>query len=144
MCLGVSGEISTRHPLIIGLRNILKMTSYYDISSLSIPLLLLPEQYTERVDQHMTWLSKRGEVVMKCVKGFLIENSRNNNKTRHDRESIGSGGMRNVEFLLPINPAIYTVDGSSPSEVTETGIHHEVEMTFQQFRSLLVHLFRTS
>lgn len=155
--LAMKGEISTRHPLVIGLRNILKMASYYDISSLSIPLLLLPDRFIEQYQdhqQHMTWLSKRGEVVMKCVKGFLIENSRNNKTRQNDdrsSESIGSGGMRNVEFLLPIQSSIYTVGLSSPSvsstttpTPSESGIPHEVEMTFQHFRTLLVNLFRTS
>lgn len=196
-------DLSNRHALIIGLRNILKMTTQFDISSLSIPLLLLPDRFIEQPDHYMTmdhhqsWLQKRGEVVMKCIKGFLIENSRSGKRVQNEgldrAESMGGGGMRNVEFLLPSRPDVYTMgvttlpkDSSSsaatatatPSSSTANGTtsppiatttssdllnhssttvsndasasgnsttpHHEVEVAFQQFRTLLVNLFRTS
>lgn len=196
----VYDTISNRHPLILGLRHILKMTAQFDISSLSIPLLLLPDRFSlldKRPQQDMNWLQKRGEVVMKCIKGFLIENSRSGkNEGGLDRaeSSIGSGGMRNIEFLLPSQPDIYlSVNGpvatastgslasmnnnnnsnsngagnnttTTASNVntptlssTPDGLHlisthtasgsgapQEVEIAFQQFRSLLVNLFRTS
>ncbi|EPB91034.1 hypothetical protein HMPREF1544_02103 [Mucor circinelloides 1006PhL] len=190
-------DLSNRHPLIIGLRNILKMTTQFDISSLSIPLLLLPDRFIEQPDHYMTmdhhqsWLQKRGEVVMKCIKGFLIENSRSGKRVQNEgldrAESMGGGGMRNVEFLLPSRPDVYTMgvtalprdsatatalssasNGSTPPPITATTStdllsgsssgavndgsmsnnggtpHHEVEVAFQQFRTLLVNLFRTS
>ncbi|KAI9361978.1 hypothetical protein BD770DRAFT_360710 [Pilaira anomala] len=137
-------DLSNRHPVILGLRNILKMTTQYDISSLSIPLLLLPDRFTEQ--KEFNWLQKRGEVVMKCIKGYLIENSRSGKRVQNeglDRgESMGGGGMRNIEFLLPKKPELYT-----PIPTTEpiTGVvAPEVEIAFQQFRSLLTVLFRTS
>lgn len=173
----------------MGLRHILKMTAQFDISSLSIPLLLLPDRFSlldKRPQQDINWLQKRGEVVMKCIKGFLIENSRSGkNEGGLDRaeSSIGSGGMRNIEFLLPSQPDVYvsvspvatastgsipgnnnnvthgatsnpntptlssTPDGlliSSPAATSNSGAPQEVEIAFQQFRSLLVNLFRTS
>ncbi|KAF1804441.1 hypothetical protein FB192DRAFT_1339166 [Mucor lusitanicus] len=192
-------DLSNRHPLVIGLRNILKMTTQFDISSLSIPLLLLPDRFIEQPDHYMTmdhhqsWLQKRGEVVMKCIKGFLIENSRSGKRVQNEgldrAESMGGGGMRNVEFLLPSRPDVYTMgvtalprdaamstptsNGATPPLVTATAStdllngssssggavndggslsnhhngtppHHEVEVAFQQFRTLLVNLFRTS
>ncbi|KAK4519967.1 uncharacterized protein ATC70_010211 [Mucor velutinosus] len=187
-------DLSNRHPLIIGLRNILKMTTQFDISSLSIPLLLLPDRFIEQPDHYMTmdhhqsWLQKRGEVVMKCIKGFLIENSRSGKRVQNEgldrAESMGGGGMRNVEFLLPSRPDVYTMgatalprdtlistptsNGATPPPITATSStdllsgsssgavndgsmsnfngtpHHEVEVAFQQFRTLLVNLFRTS
>ncbi|CAO3623442.1 unnamed protein product [Mucor fragilis] len=187
-------DLSNRHPLIIGLRNILKMTTQFDISSLSIPLLLLPDRFIEQPDHYMTmdhhqsWLQKRGEVVMKCIKGFLIENSRSGKRVQNEgldrAESMGGGGMRNVEFLLPSRPDVYTMgvtalprdaaistptsNGATPPPIAATtstdflngpssgavndgslanhngAPHHEVEVAFQQFRTLLVNLFRTS
>lgn len=137
-------DLSNRHALIIGLRNILKMTTQFDISSISIPLLLLPDRFNEKHDS--IWLQKRGEVVMKCIKGFLIENSRSGKRVQNEgldrAESMGGGGMRNIEFLLPKKPDVY-----GPITTTEptTGVlPQEVEVAFQQFRALLVHLFRTS
>ncbi|OAD05610.1 hypothetical protein MUCCIDRAFT_155945 [Mucor lusitanicus CBS 277.49] len=175
------------------------MTTQFDISSLSIPLLLLPDRFIEQPDHYMTmdhhqsWLQKRGEVVMKCIKGFLIENSRSGKRVQNEgldrAESMGGGGMRNVEFLLPSRPDVYTMgvtalprdaamstptsNGATPPLVTATAStdllngssssggavndggslsnhhngtppHHEVEVAFQQFRTLLVNLFRTS
>ncbi|KAI8083759.1 hypothetical protein BDF21DRAFT_437960 [Thamnidium elegans] len=139
----LTNELSNRHPLILGLRNILKMTTQYDISSLSIPLLLLPDRFNEQ--KEFNWLQKRGQVVMKSIKGFLIENSRSGKRVQNeglDRESMGGGGMRNIEFLLPKKPDLYT---PVPTSEPITGVvPQEVEVAFQQFRSLLTVLFRTS
>ncbi|KAI8888399.1 hypothetical protein K501DRAFT_240777 [Backusella circina FSU 941] len=131
-----------------GLRHILKSTTHFDISSISIPLLLLPDRYLQQPElsqltepqQHTLWLQRRGEVVMKCIKGYLIENSRSGKRVQNEgldrAESINGGGMRNVEFLLPNQDKVYTTAGT-PSQ-------QEVEVAFQQFRTLLVNLFRAS
>ncbi|KAI9018785.1 hypothetical protein CLU79DRAFT_818781 [Phycomyces nitens] len=163
----LSKDLSSRHDLITGLRNILRIVTRFDISSLSIPLLLLPDRYleqpeffVERSDHHQqNWLQKRGEVTMKCVKGFLIENSRSGKRLQTD-ENVFGGGMRNVEFLLPSHAAIYGTHTNNPTSpvtattptaatapVTSVGpFRHpqEVELAFQQSRTLLVNLFRTS
>ncbi|KAG0186853.1 hypothetical protein DFQ28_007214 [Apophysomyces sp. BC1034] len=155
-------ELSNRHSLISGLRNILRLTTRFDISSLSIPLLLLPNNYLEQPErflgtlfdqpqQQSAWLQKRGEVAMKCVKGFLIENSRNSKRVQTEgverAENVFGGGMRNVEFMLPCHTSVYgsnhphhhnnhtPVSSSQPQEV---------EIAFQQFRTILVNIFRTS
>ncbi|MGO2539447.1 MAG: DUF2362 domain-containing protein [Leuconostoc mesenteroides] len=103
------------------------MTTQFDISSLSIPLLLLPDRYMDQpdplVNDHAQWLQKRGEVVMKCIKGFLIENSRSGKRVQNEgldrAESMASGGMRNIEFLLPSLPEVYaTPTPNTPSTAT--------------------------
>ncbi|KAF7723555.1 hypothetical protein EC973_001844 [Apophysomyces ossiformis] len=161
----VTTDLSNRHNLISGLRNILRLTTRFDISSLSIPLLLLPDSYLEQperflgtmVDQAQQlagWVQKRGEVTMKCVKGFLIENSRNSKRVQTEgferAENVFGGGMRNVEFLLPCHTSVYG------SHHPHHHHHHtnytpgsnsqmqELEYAFQQFRTVLVNLFRTS
>ncbi|KAI9474059.1 MAG: hypothetical protein EXX96DRAFT_541704 [Benjaminiella poitrasii] len=174
-----SNSLSNRHPLITGLRNILKITTQYDISSLSIPLLLLPDRghelaTTSSDPQRSLWLQKRGEVVMKTIKGFLIENSRSGKRVQNEgldrAESMGSGALRNIEFLLPSQAEVYaphpisnsvnmtTTTTTTPAAALTTStvsidpslenksllIPQEVEVAFQQFRSLLVNLFRTS
>ncbi|KAI8351802.1 hypothetical protein EDC96DRAFT_288966 [Choanephora cucurbitarum] len=145
-----NAELTNRHPLIRGLRHILKMTCQFDITSLSIPLLLLPES-SDSTSDPMPWLQKRGEVVMKCIKGFLIENSRSGKRVQSEgsdraESSMGGGGMRNIEFILPHRPEVYKSLLQTPMTVNT---HHldippEVELAFQQFRTLLVNLFRTS
>lgn len=78
-----SNEVSSRHPVILGLRNIMKVAHWHDINTISIPLLLIHE-LTE--DITLQWCLRRAELVLKCVKGFMIEmasfpSSRYENKT---------------------------------------------------------------
>ncbi|KAI9299511.1 hypothetical protein BJ944DRAFT_245156, partial [Cunninghamella echinulata] len=117
-------ELSNRHPLMNGLRNILRLTYKYDISSISIPLFLLPDQYLEQPEhympstidhpqQHSNWLSKRSDVLMKTVKAYLMESSRGKNDMYHDRTDssvIGSSGLRNIEFFIPMQQKVYIHD----------------------------------
>jgi Uncharacterised conserved protein (DUF2362) len=149
-------ELTSRHPILSGLRNILRFTTRYEIGSLSLPLLLLPNYFLEQPEQYFfstilgakssqgsTWLYKRGEVVMKCVKGFLIESSR-----------LGKAGPieRCFNFLLPKNTQIFSTHsgasvGDSLSD-TRNGQqqlpHVDLEIAFQQFRGMLVELFRAT
>lgn len=87
----LSPEINSRHPVILGLRNILKISHLNDINTIFIPLLLLNE-LNESIT--LQWCIKRAELVLKCVKGFMIEisalspsNEENSNKT--------------IQFLVP-------------------------------------------
>lgn len=87
----LSPEINSRHPVILGLRNILKISYLNDINTIFIPLLLINE-LNESIT--LQWCIKRAELVLKCVKGFMIEisaltpsNEENNNKT--------------IQFLVP-------------------------------------------
>jgi hypothetical protein len=122
-----------------------------------LPLLLLPNYFLEQPEQYFfptvvgakssqgsTWLYKRGEIVMKCVKGFLIESSR-----------LGKASPieRCFNFLLPKNTQIFSTHsgatgGDSLSD-TRNGHqqqqpHVDLEIAFQQFRGMLVELFRAT
>ncbi|KAI7886679.1 hypothetical protein K492DRAFT_155950 [Lichtheimia hyalospora FSU 10163] len=125
-------DLSKQSPLIKGLLKIMRITTRYDISSLSIPLLLLPDKFLEQPEQyfstafldqpqhHFGWLQKRGEVAMKCVRGFLYEHSGNSSNKRVqegvDRaETVFGGGLHNVEFLLPDSHAVYGGQRSDPN-----------------------------
>ncbi|KAI8361772.1 hypothetical protein BD560DRAFT_404676, partial [Blakeslea trispora] len=125
-------ELTNRHPLILGLRHILKMTCQFDITSLSIPLLLLPEQPNYPASDPMPWLQKA------CGKRVQSEGS--------DRaeSSMGGGGMRNIEFILPHRAQVYKTLLHTHPTTSHLDIPPEVELAFQQFRTLLVNLFRTS
>ncbi|XP_047035896.1 protein C12orf4 homolog [Helicoverpa zea] len=82
-----SGDITSRHPAILGLRNILKAACSNDITSISIPLLLRHEMSEEMT---AAWCVRRAELVLKCVKGFMLE-------------AAGWGGaeLRTLHFALP-------------------------------------------
>jgi len=63
-------NITSRHPIIIGLRNILLSAATHNITNLTIPLLLVHE-LTENIT--IQWCMKRAELIFKCVKGFMME-----------------------------------------------------------------------
>jgi hypothetical protein len=83
-----SGDINSRHPVMLGLRNILKVAHLRDICTISLPLLL-----THEMSDNMTlqWCLKRAELVFKCVKGFMIEMA----------SLSPTDENRTVQFLVP-------------------------------------------
>ncbi|KAK9727711.1 hypothetical protein QE152_g19021 [Popillia japonica] len=81
------GDINSRHPVVLGLRNIVKTACSNDITSLTIPLLL---NYEMSEDMTISWCEKRAELVFKCVKGFMIEMA-----------SWGGSDLKNLQFMLP-------------------------------------------
>ncbi|XP_049783530.1 protein C12orf4 homolog isoform X1 [Schistocerca nitens] len=82
-----SSDINSRHPVILGLRNILKTACSNDITTLTIPVLLMHEMTEEMT---VAWCTKRAELVFKCVKGFMIEMA-----------SWGGSELKNLQFLVP-------------------------------------------
>ncbi|KAF6117655.1 hypothetical protein HJG60_001659 [Phyllostomus discolor] len=65
-----SGNITARDPAIMGLRNILKVCCTHDITTISVPLLLVHDMSEEMT---IPWCLRRAELVFKCVKGFMME-----------------------------------------------------------------------
>ncbi|XP_003988335.3 protein C12orf4 homolog isoform X1 [Felis catus] len=82
-----SGNITARDPAIMGLRNILKVCCTHDITTISIPLLLVHDMSEEMT---IPWCLRRAELVFKCVKGFMMEMA-----------SWDGGISRTVQFLVP-------------------------------------------
>lgn len=80
-------EINSRHPVILGLRNILKTASKHDVTTLTIPALLRHEMSEEMT---VSWCMRRAELVFKCAKGFMIESS-----------SWGGTELSTLQLLLP-------------------------------------------
>lgn len=80
-------DITSRHAVVLGLRNILKIACSNDVTSLTIPLLL---QYEMTEEMTINWCEKRAELVFKCVKGFMIEMA-----------SWGGSDLKNLQFMLP-------------------------------------------
>lgn len=84
-----NSEINSRHSLLGSLRNILRVAHMYDIKTISIPLLLVDEMDEEILTY--SWCLKRAELVLKCVKGFLIEMA-----------SLSTGVEQGtIQFLIP-------------------------------------------
>lgn len=82
-------EINSRHPVILGLRNIIRTCTRYDITMLTIPALLRHEM-TE--DMTVLWCMRRAELVFKCAKGFMIESA-----------TWGGSELTTLQLLLPHN-----------------------------------------
>ncbi|VDM23203.1 unnamed protein product [Wuchereria bancrofti] len=63
-------EISSRHPCINGLRNAIRLSAKFGVTTFTLPLLLVG-----KANEHMTpnWCMKRAELIFKCVKGFMME-----------------------------------------------------------------------
>nr|CAB3236034.1 uncharacterized protein C12orf4 homolog [Phallusia mammillata] len=80
-------NVTSRHPVILALRHILKVASNYDIRTLTVPLLLTHELTEEITFQ---WCVKRAELVMKCMKGFMMEMA-----------TWDGGVSRNIQFVVP-------------------------------------------
>ncbi|XP_070687390.1 ferry endosomal RAB5 effector complex subunit 3 [Pempheris klunzingeri] len=82
-----SGNITARDPAIMGLRNILKVCCTHDVTTVTVPLLLVHDMGEEMT---IPWCLKRAELVFKCVKGFMMEMA-----------SWDGGISRTVQFLVP-------------------------------------------
>ncbi|XP_059165368.1 protein C12orf4 homolog [Physella acuta] len=82
-----TSDITSRHPVILSIRNIIKLCFRYDIDTVTIPLLLTHEMSEEMT---ISWCMKRAELMFKCVKGFMIEMA-----TYSSQES------RTIQFLVP-------------------------------------------
>lgn len=82
-----TSEITSRHPVILSIRNIVKLCFRYDIHTIAIPLLLTHEMTEEMT---ISWCLKRAELLFKCVKGFMIEMA-----TYSSQES------KTIQFLVP-------------------------------------------
>lgn len=79
--------INTRNPVIVGLRHALHTAVRHSITTISIPLLLFHEMTEEMT---VSWCMKRAELILKCVKGFMMECT-----TWSGAESL------NLQFMVP-------------------------------------------
>ena len=88
-------NITSRHPVIIGMRNVLKTACLNEVTSLTIPLLL-SHKMTEKMT--VAWCMKRAELVFKCIKGFMMEMG-----------GWGGSEIKTLQFLLPhdIDPDVF-------------------------------------
>ncbi|GBP28789.1 Protein C12orf4 homolog [Eumeta japonica] len=82
-----SGDINSRHPAILGLRNIIKAACANDVTSISLPVLLRHDLSDEMT---AAWCTRRAELVLKCVKGFMLETA-----------SWGGAELKNLQLVVP-------------------------------------------
>ncbi|KAI5105507.1 protein C12orf4-like [Silurus meridionalis] len=109
-----SANLTARDPAIMGLRNILKVCCTHDITTITVPLLLVHDMSEEMT---IPWCLKRAELVFKCVKGFMMEMA-----------SWDGGISRTVQFIVPQiqnadDPMDAPEDLSSPRALTEALTH---------------------
>ena len=92
----LQGNIGSRHPVVMGLRNVLKMASMCSVTTITVPLLL---SHTMEETMTIPWCMKRAELLYKCLKGFLMENS-----------SWGGSEIRTLQFLIPpdVSPDVFS------------------------------------
>ena len=83
----LDGNINSRHPVVMGLRNVLKSASMNSVTTITVPLLLTHEMHESMT---IPWCMKRAELVYKCVKGFLMEVA-----------SWGGSEIKTLQFLVP-------------------------------------------
>ncbi|RIA93487.1 hypothetical protein C1645_874088 [Glomus cerebriforme] len=116
-----SSVLTQRSPVVEGLRNILRTIDRFDITSISLPFLLLPSDVDPFTDVTLdeSILYKRGELVLKCIKGFMMQNSRIPKNDSGEKEQEA----KTVSFLLSKNAK---------------------EKQFHNFRNLLTRIFKTS
>uniref|UniRef100_A0A0M3HZH1 Macro domain-containing protein n=2 Tax=Ascaris TaxID=6251 RepID=A0A0M3HZH1_ASCLU len=103
-------DISSRHPCINGIRNVIRLSSKCGITTFSIPLLLV-ENTTERMT--VAWCLKRAELVFKCVKGFMME---------------ACGGSSTAGGGPPVAATHYNVNFVLPDALAESVYSQIVEM----------------
>ncbi|CAH0720983.1 unnamed protein product, partial [Brenthis ino] len=105
-----SGDITSRHPAILGLRNVLKAACCNDVTSVAIPLLLRHE-----ITEEMTaaWCLRRAELVLKCVKGFALEAHGGGGAALRTLTAAVPGALAPGVFaaLAALLPAIFRVAG---------------------------------
>ncbi|RDD38951.1 Protein C12orf4-like protein [Trichoplax sp. H2] len=82
-----SDRLPNRHPILTGLRNALNTAASNDVTTITIPLLLVNEMTEEMT---ISWCVKRAELIFKCVKGFMMEN-----------EMWSNNQACIVQFLIP-------------------------------------------
>lgn len=94
-----STDMTSRHPVILSIRNIIKQCFRHDIHTLTIPLLL-----AHRMSEEMTipWCQRRAELVFKCVKGFMMEMA-----------TYESSSSRTIQFLVPLGISYEMFSGIS-------------------------------
>lgn len=63
-------DITSRHPVLLAYRNVVKTAFKNDIRTLTLPLLLVHEM---NEDMTIGWCLRRAELVLKCLKGFVME-----------------------------------------------------------------------
>lgn len=121
-------EISGRSDVITGYRSILRVAHKWDVHTLTIPLLLMPNQTDVSGSPVLSdnAMQKRAELVLKSTKGLIMEHSR---LTKHAGDSSGvERHARTLVFVLP----------------RSVGVGTKMEDVYGVVRERLAEVFRTS
>ncbi len=120
-------ELSQKSLVVQGLRNILKITSKYDIKEISIPLFFLPDSSgnnlpasspngtgpNTNLQNDSVFLTRRAETVLKCTKGFILEginsglqgstSSQSSTSANTDFSMLAFRPPPTIQFVIPEN-----------------------------------------
>ena len=130
------GELTSRHPVIGGLRTLIKTCLEHDITSITVPLLLttstkLPESAT------LAWCARRAELVLKCIKGYLLEHT--NHSGASSTACCFAGGIP-----LGTTAAELTAPGGRPPTIQFLVPKEISDELFHIFTQLITQIFRVS
>ena len=90
-----SADLNSRHAVLLGLRHILRTAVMSDITTLTIPLLLVHELSEEMT---VPWCVRRAELVFKCVK--VINKRRRRRRAQRSQSAVDHMAFSFRHFLL--------------------------------------------
>uniref|UniRef100_A0AC35U1U0 RING-type domain-containing protein n=1 Tax=Rhabditophanes sp. KR3021 TaxID=114890 RepID=A0AC35U1U0_9BILA len=91
-------DISSKHPILNGLRNTIRSAARNGVTNLYVPLLLVTKTL-----EHMTipWCLKRAELVFKCIKGYLMEICNTGSSSSTPGGITSHNTTYTINFILP-------------------------------------------
>lgn len=112
-------SINSRHPIMIGIRNIMLAAARHNITNIIIPLLLVHEMMENFTLQ---WCMKRAELVLKCVKGFMMESLSWDGHESRTLQFVVPPGISEDMFIAFSNmlPSIFRV--SNPLDLSNVSV----------------------
>uniref|UniRef100_A0A0N4ZQ80 Macro domain-containing protein n=1 Tax=Parastrongyloides trichosuri TaxID=131310 RepID=A0A0N4ZQ80_PARTI len=93
-------DISSRHPILNGLRNCIRYGARYGVTTINIPLLLVNKPLENMT---ISWCLKRAELVFKCIKGYLMEICNTGSSSSTPGGSTSHNTTYTINFILPNN-----------------------------------------
>ncbi|TKR61736.1 hypothetical protein L596_028811 [Steinernema carpocapsae] len=93
-----SDDISSRHPCINGIRNVIRLSAKYGVTNITFPLLLVE---TTNENMNGSWCMKRAELIFKCTKGFMMEVCATGSTSSTPGGASTTPAHYNMNFALP-------------------------------------------
>jgi len=121
-----SEDLSSRHPCVRGLHNIVRLASRAAIQTLSLPLLLVDQQCSRgdsSPSQSTQWCLARAELIFKCLKGFLMEVCSIGSTVSNSNNAITANGVNSYSATTH-----YNINFAVPAQLSAGQFHQLVEL----------------